>query len=78
MQDGPTAVRVPLPNINEFLLEVDDGGDGISYDQCDWANAAVVFTDGTRKFIDELSLYTDETSRRLDVPFSFKYDGKFV
>ena len=39
-------VRVELSGAVEFILGVDDGGDGISCDQADWAEALVKLKDG--------------------------------
>jgi len=76
LADGATPIYVPLDGAREFTLEVDDGGDGIAHDQCDWANAAVRLADGTNRYLDEFPLVDGSGGRRLDVPFSFTYGGK--
>lgn len=37
-------VDVPLSGVKLLLLQVDDGGDGISYDHANWANAQFTFS----------------------------------
>lgn len=39
-------LTVDLDGATEFVLQVDDAGDGISCDQSDWADAKVVLNDG--------------------------------
>lgn len=75
MPDGPQSIRVPLNGAREFTIEVDEGGDGISFDQCDWADAKVKFHDGRTMLLDELMMQ-GTSNRRPAAPFSFKYDGK--
>lgn len=76
LANGATPVRVPLKGAREVSLEVDDGGDGIGWDQCAWGDASVRSEDGTTMFLDELDLLGGSSARRLAVPFSSKYDGK--
>ncbi|MFH1919977.1 MAG: NPCBM/NEW2 domain-containing protein, partial [Planctomycetota bacterium] len=73
---GATDVKVALKGAKEFFLEVDDGGNGVGWDQCDWADAAVKLDDGKTLFLDELPVRAGPSTRRLGVPFSFTYDGK--
>jgi alpha-galactosidase len=74
--DPPLPVEIKLGGATEFLLRVFDGGDGPSHDQADWADASVVYEDGTREYLDELPVFGDETSFSSGLPFSFVYDGK--
>lgn len=39
-------VQVDLAGAREFYLEIGDAGDGIGWDQSDWADARVVLADG--------------------------------
>ena len=70
--------NVELNGSMEFALIIDDGGDGISCDQSDWADARVELEDGSTLFLSDLPL-VDNTcyDRTLDLsfPFSFTYDG---
>lgn len=42
----PVAVSVPLDGARVFVLRVTDAGNGIAYDQADWAAAKVILKDG--------------------------------
>jgi len=71
-------VRVELGGATEFVLLVDDGGDGISCDQADWAEARVKLKDGREIWLADLPL-TEGAGRKplsTDPPFVFTYDGK--
>lgn len=74
LKSGDAALRldVALPEgTRELVLKVDPTGDGIAYDQADWADARVVFEDGRVE-------YADEDRRALlarRLPFSFVYGG---
>ena len=74
LSDGAETVKVPLHGAKEFVLSVDDGGDGREWDQCDWADAAIRFQDGSVRFLDELPLVMGSYNHS-NVPFSFVYDG---
>lgn len=71
-------VRAPLDGATEFVLEVDDGGDGISCDQADWADARVTLRDGRALWLGDLPL--DDAANRpppsTEPPFAFLYDGR--
>ena len=75
LRDGPLAVKVPLDDVQRFVLEVDDGGNGRSHDQCVWADASVKLADGSVRLLDEFPLGTRRT-RRTAAPFSFIYGGR--
>jgi alpha-galactosidase len=79
MREGTPAVpvNVDLEGATEFTLEVTDGGDSISCDQADWADATVTLLDGRELRLGDLpltGLYQREHSP--EAPFSFVYDGK--
>ncbi|MBN1344543.1 MAG: NPCBM/NEW2 domain-containing protein, partial [Phycisphaerae bacterium] len=75
MPDGPTPIRVPLGGAREIVLTVDDAGDGISHDQCDWADPTVTLENDSTLSLGDLPLI-GSPPRRLAIPFSFTYDGK--
>jgi hypothetical protein len=47
-------VNVELNGAKEFMLEVGDGGDGIPYDQADWAEARVSMADGSEQWVGDM------------------------
>ena len=71
------AIEVGLQGALEFTLEVGDAGDGIGWDQADWADAQVELKDGTLIGIGDLPIHElEEGLFCSDPPFSFEYDGK--
>ncbi len=74
-------ISVDLNGVMEFVLCVDDAGDGISCDQADWANAKVVLDDGRELWLADLPIEAGEV-RPLGPrsvfrpPFSFIYGGR--
>lgn len=79
MREGTAsvAVDVDLGGATEFVLQVDDGGDGISCDQADWADAKVTLADGKTVWLGELPLL--DAARKpptTEPPFSFTYAGR--
>ncbi|MBM4088531.1 MAG: hypothetical protein FJ276_03765 [Planctomycetes bacterium] len=75
LADGPRQIHVPLDGATELVLEVDDGGDGRSHDQCVWADPAVKLADGTLRRLDEMP-DPGLAVNRSTAPFSFIYDGQ--
>ena len=80
MREGMAGVpvTVKLAGAREFVLQVDDGGDGIGCDQSDWAEAKVKLQDGRELWLADLPL-NEGASRppySTQPPFAFKYDGK--
>lgn len=68
------AVEVDLRGASEFTLDISDGGDGISCDQADWADAKVTLADGAEVWLGDLPI--EGQTRALfntDPPFSFTY-----
>jgi alpha-galactosidase len=75
--DKPAKVSVPLGGATEFALEINDGGDGISCDQADWASAKVTLQDGKVLWLGELPMEEAQAPAFPGgLPFSFTYDGK--
>jgi len=70
-------LEVELGGATEFTLEVGDGGDGVSCDQADWADARVVLADGKTMRLDEMPMVgLQRGPYTTDPPFSFTYGGK--
>jgi alpha-galactosidase len=80
LREGLAAVpvRVKLNGVHEFMLLVDDAGDGIGCDQADWADAKVRLQDGREIWLADLPLRQGpgRPPFTTEPPFSFKYDGK--
>jgi len=78
MREGTPAVRVevPLNGEREFVLEVGDGGDGISCDQADWASARAALADGREVAIGDLPIEGERSAFTTELPFSFTYGGR--
>jgi alpha-galactosidase len=69
--DAPVAVNVAIPEgTKELVLKVDTTPDGPSHDQADWAEAAIVLTNGKQISLSSTSSFIDYTA-----PFSFRYNG---
>lgn len=75
LKDGPLAITVPIEGARDFVLEVDDGDNGRSHDQCVWADAAVTYADGTKQYLDTLRIIAKHTNRS-NVAVSFLYGGQ--
>jgi alpha-galactosidase len=70
------AVHLDLAGATEFTLDVGDGGDGISCDQADWADAKVVLADGSSLGLADLPLRAPAGQAFGPEPlFSFVYGG---
>jgi len=75
--DPPVAADCDLGGATELILQVGDGGDGISCDQADWAEARVTLADGGVVWLDELPLVEPRLSAPpVGPPFSFTYGGR--
>ena len=70
-------VKIDLAGAKEFVLEVQDGGDGISSDQGDWADAKITLADGKTVWLADLPMAGGPAvADPKQAPFSFVYDGK--
>jgi alpha-galactosidase len=78
MREGMAGVplTVDLDGATEFVLQVDDAGDGISCDQSDWAAAKVVLNDGKTVWLGDLPILDDDPAAATAPPFSFVYGGQ--
>jgi alpha-galactosidase len=76
-------VSVDLGGADTFTLEIGDAGDGIGWDQSDWADAKVTLADGRELWLGDMALRDHRPEAALapvprgsDLPFSFLYDGQ--
>lgn len=76
-------VGVDLDAADGFTLEVGDAGDGIGWDQSDWADAKVTLANGQELRLGDMPLrdHRDEggllpISRKTELPFSFVCGGR--
>ena len=70
-------IEVDLKGATEFALEVGDAGDGIGWDQADWADARVELADGKTVWLGDLPILNVQDGLfSADPPFSFAYNGK--
>ena len=70
-------IRADLQGAREFTLHVEDGGDGISCDQADWADVKLEFENGEVVWLDELPLLDLNASPPgSEPPFSFVLGGQ--
>ncbi len=70
-------VSVELDGATEFVLAVDDAGDGIACDQADWADARVILADGSELWLGDMAQLGPQRAPYTPRPFfSFTYGGK--
>ena len=71
-------IEINLNGATEFVLLVDDAGDGISCDQSEWVNPEVHLKDGTVLKLEEMPIFDPryDFEPTSDPPFSFEYGGK--
>lgn len=71
-------VSIDLRGTTSFVLRVDDGGDGISCDQADWAEARVRLEGGGVLRLGDMAIFDGAGTVPLttDPPYSFRYDGR--
>lgn len=76
-QEG-TAMKVSLDSAREFSLIVEDGGDGIPFDQAVWADAKVTLQNGETIWLSDLPILEGQPTITYpqQLPFSFVYNGK--
>ena len=70
-------LEIDLNSVTQFALEVGDAGDGIGWDQADWADACVELADGKTVWLGDLPVLEEQNGLfSADPPFSFTYGGK--
>jgi len=69
-------VDVDLGGAREFVIAVNDGGDGIAWDQSDWADAKVTLNDGRELWLGDMPFLSTWDLSSTGPFFSFSYDGK--
>ena len=76
-------VSVDLGGADAFTLGVGDAGDGIGWDQCDWAEARVTLADGRDLWLGDMPLRDRRAdagappiARTSDLPLSFVFGGQ--
>jgi alpha-galactosidase len=74
----PERVNMDLGGATEFLLQVDDAGDGIACDQADWADAKITLADGGILWLGDMPVIEGQVPPPVagDLPFSFTYGGQ--
>ncbi|MBN1126244.1 MAG: NPCBM/NEW2 domain-containing protein [Sedimentisphaerales bacterium] len=77
------SVDVDLKGATSFVLEIGDAGDGIGWDQSDWAEAGVLLEDGTQLWLGDMEIRDKRHEGRISpihrsstLPFAFLYDGE--
>ncbi|MCL2120455.1 MAG: NPCBM/NEW2 domain-containing protein, partial [Planctomycetaceae bacterium] len=71
------AISLDLKGRKSFTLIVDDAGDGFSCDQADWADAKIIYADGTEQFLSDCPIsHGNEKPISPDPVFSFYYGDK--
>jgi alpha-galactosidase len=74
---APLPVKVNLAGAKEFTIEANDGGDGNSCDQADWADAKITLADGKTLWLADLPMVGGPAVADPNTPpFSFVYDGR--
>jgi alpha-galactosidase len=66
-------VEVATGGSRDITLRVDDGGDGISCDQADWADARVTLQDGREVWLGDLPEIDPRRAFSTTPPFAFTY-----
>ncbi len=76
-------VDVDLGGANSFTLEISDAGDGIGWDQSDWADTKVTLADGRELWVGDMPLRDHRADaakepirRTSELPISFVYGGQ--
>jgi alpha-galactosidase len=71
------SVMVDLAGAKQFVIQVDQGANGISHDQADWANAKVTLADGQEIRLADLPMAGGPAvTNDIEPPFSFDYGGR--
>ncbi len=77
----PQQVDVDLHGAASFVLDISDAGDGIGWDQSDWADAKVILENGRELWLGDMKLRDKRYPVKLapiirsgSLPFAFLYD----
>ncbi len=68
-RDGPLPLEVPLNGATEFVIRVNDGGDGRGWDQALWAEATVAMADGANVRLQDIPMHVDAGENAFGVSF---------
>jgi len=78
----PRTIDIPLEGATSFTLEIGDAGDGIGWDQSNWADARVILDDGQELWLGEMALRDRRQGgslrpipRSSALPFAFTFNG---
>ncbi|MBN2210636.1 MAG: alpha-galactosidase [Sedimentisphaerales bacterium] len=76
-QEG-SPIKVDLNGAKEFTLIVEDGGDGVGFDQAVWADAKVTLQDGQILWLGDFPIIGGQPTITYaqQLPFSFIYNGR--
>jgi alpha-galactosidase len=69
-------IEVSLENVRQLELIISDAGDGISYDQADWADAKLIGADGQELQLSDVVRETSPFLGQARLPASFRYAGQ--
>ncbi|MCL5098687.1 MAG: alpha-galactosidase [Candidatus Omnitrophica bacterium] len=67
-------VDIKLDGAREFIIEIGDAGDGISFDQSTWAEAKATLTNGREVWLGDLPFW--QPGYTTNPQFSFSYDAR--
>ena len=78
----PIPVDVDLKGVTSFIMQIGDAGDGIGWDQSNWADAKVVLENGTQLWLGDMEIRDKRYAGQLrpidrssTLPYAFLYDG---
>jgi alpha-galactosidase len=71
----PRRIKVSLENVQTLELLVTDAGDGIAYDQADWADARLIAADGKSHPLSQIVTQGGSILSQAGLPASFVYGG---
>ncbi|MHB1001611.1 MAG: NPCBM/NEW2 domain-containing protein [Armatimonadota bacterium] len=76
VKEGTPGIRVnvDLNGANEFTIKVGDGGNGVTCDQADWADARVEMANGETIWLGDIPILTAVPVIDMEAPFSFVYN----
>jgi alpha-galactosidase len=72
----PRHIEVSVENVRQLELIITDGGDGVSYDQADWADAKLLAGEGRQLQLSDVVRETSPFLSQTRLPGSFRYAGQ--